>query len=320
MFTKNILMPVLKRRKGVELVAVAAKSSLSSAHLGRTFGFQYATTEYERLLGDESVGSVVITTRHDLHSRMLCEALRAGKHVFIEKPLCISREQLDQCIEAYAGMAADRMLMLGFNRRHSPLLKALKQALGERTAPLQILYRVNAGFVPREHWTQDPGVGGGRIIGEACHMVDALQFLTGAAPVEVLTRSIRASGGQFTGDDNVSMTVSFSDGSLGTIVYTALGSKAFSRERIEVFGGGVVGLVDDFRRLEVIRGTRRTRKRLMSQDMGYAAELEQFFSADPGQGKANLRDAIITTLTTLCAVESLQSGKSVAIPAVREIA
>jgi len=182
-----------------------------------------------------------------------------------------------------------------------------------RMSPMQIHYRVNAGYLPPDHWTQDPNVGGGRIVGEACHFVDFLQFLTSEEPLDVFASSIGGNTGRFAVGDNVEITVRFSGGSLGTITYTALGSKTFSRERIETYCDESVAVLEDFRRLEYVKGAKRKTAKLWNQDMGYHNELEYFLNVSPGEAGRVLRDATLTTLATFAAETSLRTRSSVSI-------
>lgn len=313
MFTKNILVRPLVTIPGITLIGVAAKTGLSAQHLANKYKFAGATTDYRELLADPRVGSVLITTRHNLHAGMVAEALSAGKHVFVEKPLAISPEQVQQIRSAYEPARGRAVLFVGFNRRYSPLGRALSEVTAQRSSPLQILYRVNAGYVPPDHWTQDPAVGGGRIIGECCHFVDFMQYLTGSLPTEVATHAIDGPVGKYLLEDNVAISLKFADSSQGTILYTALGTKAFSRERVEVFWDESAAVLDDFRTLEVVGGNKRLRKRLWSQRMGYAEELRAFLEMDPAEGSSRADEVFATTLATIAAVESLKDRRFVAV-------
>jgi predicted dehydrogenase len=313
LFTRNFLLPRTKAMPAVTHIGIASQTALSARNAADRFGFGYATTDYRALLDDPEVGSLFVTTRHNLHGRFVTEALAAGKSVFVEKPLCISREELEAVQVAYATAPGRCVLMVGFNRRFAPLAQRLKDFMGHRTSPLQMIFRVNAGYIPPDHWTQDPAVGGGRIIGEACHYIDFFTYLTGSAPLEVSAASIGGGPTRFLQDDNVSLTLRFGDGSLGTIIYTALGSKTFSRERCEVYCEERVGVLEDFRTLELIKGSRKDRTRLRSQDMGYAAELEQFFRLDRGLSDELFRDAALTTAASFAAVESLHSHQPISV-------
>ncbi|MBI3787963.1 MAG: Gfo/Idh/MocA family oxidoreductase, partial [Ignavibacteriales bacterium] len=301
----------------VRLVGIATKTGLSSQHVGNRFGFEYATSEYQKVLNDDNIGSIVISTRHNLHAKLVSEALAAGKNVFVEKPLCIRREDIDLLVDSFNKKPREVALMVGFNRRYSPLSENLKDVLSNRVAPLQAHVRVNASFIPPEHWTQDPNIGGGRIIGEVCHFVDYLQYLTNSDPIEVFATSIAGSLGKYQSGDNVVITLRFADGSLGSITYTALGTKTFSRERVELFWDESAAVLEDFRSFEYSKGTSKKKKKLWNQDMGYKNELADFFSTPIEQSNERFRQAILTTLVTFGATESLRSHRPVAVAEVR---
>jgi len=313
LFAKNVLLPIASKVQGLKLVGIADKTGVTSRHVGNKFGFAYATTDVSELLGDKRIGSVVITTRHNLHAEMIVAALAAGKNVYVEKPLCISLEQLSTIEDAYRDRHESAVLMVGFNRRHSPLGIRLKDLNARRTSPMQIHYRVNAGYLPPDHWTQDPNIGGGRIIGETCHFFDFLQFITSEEPLEVVASSIGGNTGKFGITDNVELTVRFAGGSLGTITYTALGSKAFSRERVEVYCDETVAVLEDFRRLEITRGAKKAVTKLWNQDSGYKRELEYFLTVSPGDAATCFRDTVLATLSTFAAETSLRTRASVSI-------
>jgi predicted dehydrogenase/threonine dehydrogenase-like Zn-dependent dehydrogenase len=313
MFTKNVLLPTAKKVKGLRFVGIAAEHGVSSRHAAEKFGFEYATSDASAILNDGSIGSVLITTRHNLHARFVNDALRAGKHVFVEKPLCLTHQELRDLEETFKTSWGGLMFMVGFNRRYSLLSQELKKAFEKRNSPLICHFRVNAGFIPAEHWTQDPDVGGGRIIGEVCHFVDYLQFITDSDPVKVFAQSIGGTTGRFLQDDNVLLSLQFADGSLGSITYTSQGTKMFSRERLEVFCGESVAVLDDFRALQIISAANRRKKRLWSQDMGYRKELSYFMSASPEGSAERFRQAALTTLATFAAFESLRTGGPVHI-------
>lgn len=313
LFARNVLLPAIRKVDGVTFGGVATSTGISAQHVGKRFGFSYATSDYRKILEDKTIGSVVITTRHDSHAKFILEALKAGKHVFIEKPLCITTEELNRLTKEVPPFLQNQMFLIGFNRRYSSLSQQLKAFLSGRTAPLQVNVRVNAGFLPSTHWTNNPEIGGGRIIGEVCHFVDYLQFLTDADPVEVYATSIHGDTGRFLEQDNVVLSIAFADGSLGTVTYTAMGSKTFSRERIEVFSEEAVAVMEDFRKLELVRGAQKKTKRLWSQDKGFRQEVEAFLSADPERGKEIFRQAVLTTVTTFSAIDSLRTHKPVRI-------
>ena len=206
--------------------------------------------------------------------------------------------------------------MVGFNRRYSSLSVKAKALFGKKTSPLVMLYRVNAGYIPADHWTQDKNVGGGRIIGEVCHFVDFLQFICGSLPVSVFSESISGETGKYFGDDNVSLTIKFADGSLGTIIYASCGSPTFSREKVEVFGEERVLSIDDFKKATVIRAGKQKSIKKMSQDMGYGNELDYFVNSKEFDGGELFKGYAAATLTTIRALQSLQAAVPVAVDSI----
>jgi predicted dehydrogenase/threonine dehydrogenase-like Zn-dependent dehydrogenase len=310
-FTKNILMPILHKSQGVQLAGVATTSGVSSRHLAQKYGFSYATTDYREILKDEGISRVIITTPHNLHGRQVVEALRAGKHVFVEKPLCLTAEELNAIEGAFDG---SRMLMVGFNRRFAPLTREIKKMLAGRTTPLVMTYRVNAGYIPEGSWVHDPEVGGGRLLGEVCHFIDFLQFMAEAEPVVVQAASISGDTGKYRRDDNLVITLTFADGSVGSIIYTAKGSKAFSRERFEVYGEETVGVIEDFRRGQIVRGGASRNIKKLSMDMGYTGELAAFVKPESDRPDYHLqlfRGFVMSTRASIKTLESLITGKVV---------
>ncbi len=223
-FATSTLLPAIKRVGGVTLVGVCAANGSHSHHTAKKFGFQYSSTDEDSLIGDAAINTVVIATRHHLHAREVMAALKSGKHVFCEKPLCLNEQELRDIVRVYEDRQSSGkpLLMVGFNRRFAPLALRLKSFLRGIHEPLAVHYRVNAGFIPADHWLNDPQQGGGRVIGEVCHFVDFLTFLVGAAPVEVQAHSL-ANPGQYS-NDNVIGSLHFADGSEGTISYLANGT------------------------------------------------------------------------------------------------
>jgi predicted dehydrogenase len=308
LFTKNILLPALGKVKGLRLAGVATTTGVTAQHLAKKFGFAYATTDYREILADPAIGSVLITTRHNTHARLVCEALAAGKHVFVEKPLCLTQEELEEIQDVYSG---SRDLMVGFNRRFAPLAQKVKAALASRTTPLVMTYRVNAGYIPDDHWVHDPETGGGRLLGEVCHFIDFLHFITGSEAIQVSVAPIAGATGKYRVDDNLSITLMFQDGSVGSIIYTAKGSKAFSRERFEVFWEDSAAVIEDFRLGLVVQGGRSRTFRKFSMDMGYRGELAAFLL---GEGLADFSSYVASSRGTLMAAAALRHGQPVSIP------
>jgi predicted dehydrogenase/threonine dehydrogenase-like Zn-dependent dehydrogenase len=293
-YVPAMLLPHFKS-EGVEFRSIATASGISAHDVGKRFGFAYAVSSADEVLDDVDVNLVVIGTRHDLHAELARQALERNKNVFVEKPLALNDEQLDQVVEATRHSTG--RLMVGFNRRFSPLAQQAKEFFGNRDTPLSILYRVNAGHLPKEHWTQDPLEGGGRIVGEVCHFIDFMQFLTGTPPVSVFAESVSAKSPQIVDADSVFITLRFADGSNGVIAYLSEGDKALAKERIEIFGGGKTFVIDDFR-----KGNR-------DQDKGQRTQIRQICAAmlEGGPAPISLDELTATTRATFRVLDSLRS-------------
>jgi predicted dehydrogenase len=293
---------------GIDLVGIASASGLHAQHAAKKFGFAYAASSEDQIINDPDINTVAILTRHDTHAELVLKALQAGKHVFVEKPLAINVEQLEQITESLR-LNLQSLLAVGFNRRFSPLAQQLSAFLKNRSESLYAHYRVNAGYLPLNHWTQDPEIGGGRIIGESCHFVDFITFLVGAAPISVSAIAL-PDGGKYR-EDNVSMTFTFPDGSVGVVDYLANGDKSFPKERVEVFCGGKIAVLDDFRSLEMVQdGRRKTVKG--AQDKGWKYEWAAFAKAirEGGEPPIPYEQLLGVTKATFVAVESVrQKGK-----------
>ncbi|MBI4733195.1 MAG: bi-domain-containing oxidoreductase [Chloroflexi bacterium] len=304
LFANATLLPAIKKNAGVELVGIASAGGLHAQDSARKFGFAYATSSDDEILNDPNINTIAILTRHDLHADLVIKALQAGKNVFVEKPLAINNGQLD----AIAGATRESLLLtVGFNRRFAPLSAELSKFLADCREPLYMHYRVNAGYIPLTHWTHDPAQGGGRIIGEGCHFVDFLTFLAGAAPISVTAHALPDNGKYR--EDNVSMTFTFPDGSLGVVDYLANGDKSFPKERVEVFCGGRIAVLDDFRALEMVHDGRRTLIK-KAQDKGWRDEWAAFARAirDGGQPPIPYEQLVGVTRATFAAIESLRTG------------
>jgi predicted dehydrogenase len=267
-----VLIPALKAG-GARLMQIASAGGASSVHLGRKFGFAQATTDADALIADSDCDVVVISTRHDSHAHYVVRALEAGKHVFVEKPLALTLAEL-QRIEAVARRAPRQLLMVGFNRRFAPQVQRMAALLQGAPGPKALVMTVNAGAIPAAHWAQDRAVGGGRLLGEGCHFVDLLRFLAGTA---IESHQVTAMAGPTR--DSASITLRFADGSIGTIHYLANGSKAFAKERLEVFAAGRVLQLDNFRRLRGFGWPGFSSMNLWRQDKGQTACAAAFLQA-----------------------------------------
>jgi len=315
-YATSTLIPALKENAQTTLVGICAATGSRAQNAAKSFGFRYCTTDDAQLLSDETIGTVVIATRHHLHSRQVTAALAAGKHVFCEKPLCLSEVELYSIIRSYLGLPSGRrqFLMVGFNRRFAPMIARMKSFLAQISEPLALHYRINAGYLPADHWVNDREQGGGRILGEVCHFIDLLMFLAGSPMVEVEARPM-AETGRYSGD-NVTIWFRCENGSQGTIDYLANGDRSFSKERIEVFGGGAVAVLEDFRRLELVRDSRKqTVHSRWRQDKGHRAEWSAFTQCllHPKEPPIGFEDLVCSTLATLRAAESAATGKRLAV-------
>ncbi len=311
LFANSTLLPVLKNNKDFQLVGIASSGGLHAQHSGKKFGFQYAASSEDEIINDPKVNTVAILTRHDSHADLVVKALKAGKNVFVEKPLAINNSQLS-AISKQLKANNRSLLTVGFNRRFSPLAQNLKSQIVHRNEPLHAHYRVNAGFIPANHWTQDPVLGGGRIIGEACHFIDVLTFLIGELPVSVAAHAL-PNNGKYS-EDNVSMTFTFPDGSIGVVDYLANGDKSMPKERLEVFCGGMVAVLDDYVSLSVVKDGKKKEERI-AQDKGWRGEMAAFAeSVRAGKEPPIPYEHLIgVTRSTFAAVESIQIRNPVEI-------
>ncbi len=312
-FATAVMLPAVSKIPEVAMVGIVSGSGLSAQHAGKKFGFQYTASDATQLIDDSDINTLAILTRHNLHADQAVAALKAGKHVFVEKPLAVSREQLILINEELAANSS-QLLTVGFNRRFAPLAQKMKSFIAKRKEPLVAHFRVNAGYIPLTHWLHDPVEGGGRIIGEGCHFVDFLAFLVGDAPKTVTAHAIPDAGRYR--EDNVVLNFPFPDGSLGTVTYIANGDKSFPKERVEVFAGGRVAVLDDFRTLEMIYdGQRKLERSRLRQDKGHRAAWEAFANAiiNGGPPPIPYRELFGVTEATFAAVKALRSGEKVAI-------
>jgi predicted dehydrogenase/threonine dehydrogenase-like Zn-dependent dehydrogenase len=315
-FGRSVLLPKLRAIPGVHLAMICAATGLSARHTAEKFGFTACTTDADAVFDDPGIAAVFIATRHHLHAPLAIRALQAGKHVFVEKPLALNAAELLSLREAVQAAPA-RILMVGYNRRFAPLTQHVQHCFASRSGALAMHYRVNAGVVPKEHWVHDPHEGGGRIVGEVCHFVDWMHYLTGAPPVNVYAQALPGDG-RYQPEDNVLVTLTFADGSVGTIHYLANGDARLPKERIEVFGHATVAVIEDFRSGYVLRHGKRTRlgSRVWSrQDKGHAAELQAFITAIRAGGATPIpiETALLVTATTFKIRESLRRGVPVAV-------
>lgn len=314
-FGKGVLLPILARRNDVCRVALCAATGMSASESSRRFGFATAATDPTAVFEDSRVHAVFIATRHDSHAGLVCAALAAGKHVFVEKPLAVTPAQLEDIESAWRARDAGRgpVLLVGYNRRFSRHAAALRKVFADRRSPLLIQYRVNAGTVDPDAWLQSPEEGGGRLVGEACHFVDFCSFVAGSPPVRVHAESISAAHARIVDQDSVLLSIKYADGSLAGIVYAALGSGALPKERIELHADGKSAVLDDFRRTEVFGASQPPIRG--RQDKGFEAEIEAFLCAVQGglPGPVPFAELARTSRVTFAVLESLRKGIPVSL-------
>ncbi len=307
-FAQNIHLPILKSLPQYQLAALAGRNPVKLKEAATKFGAAYCTTDYREILADKAIDLVVITTRHNLHAPLVIEAARAGKDVFVEKPLAMSKEELAEvvCVLGETG----RCCWVGFNRRYAPFTLKAKELLGAQPGPILINYRINAGFLPLEHWTQDPQEGGGRIIGEVCHFVDWINYLVDDELVGVQAAAIPPNGASVVAEDNLVATLRYRCGSLGIITYTSLGEEKLPKERIEIYAGGRVMVIEDFRRMHFY-GFPCPDSSLKTQDKGFRNQWQSIARSILGKSEVSfeLEQAINSTRITLQILDCLRTGQ-----------
>lgn len=279
-FTSQVLLPALKKTSA-QLHTIASSGGVSGVTAAQKFNFVNTTTDTASIFSSADINTIFITTRHNTHARFLQDALRAGKNVFVEKPLALTREELAEIEELYNQLLEQDnppIIGIGFNRRYAPHVITMKEMLSTIKEPKTMIMTVNAGMIPADHWTQDAEVGGGRIIGEACHFVDVLRHLVGAPIAQVQAMKISSDSMAIT-EDKATITLAFADGSIGTVHYFANGDKSFPKERIEVFTGGRILALDNFRILKGYGWPKFTKMRLLSQDKGHTQNIKEFIKS-----------------------------------------
>ena len=307
-YANAVFLPIVQKAGKVNLTGIASAAGLSAAHAARRYGFQFATSDEKEILENTEINLVAVLTRHSAHARQILAAMKAGKHVFCEKPLAITSQEVDE-IESFLASQPSTLLTVGFNRRFAPFAIRMKEFFSNTGEPLSLHYRVNAGPLPLSHWLHDPAVGGGRIIGEGCHFIDFLTFLTGCLPQAVTAARLPDAG--IYHQDNVHLSFTFSDGSVGTLTYLANGDKSFAKERVEVFSAGRVGVLDDYRSLDLIRnGHRQSFTSRLRQDKGHAALWKAFLvSVEKGATPPiPYTELLGVTRASISATRAIQSG------------
>jgi predicted dehydrogenase len=307
-FARSTLIPALKDA-GAELTAVATETGLTAADVASRFGFERAAVNTDELLADESIDALVVATRHSSHARLATSALEAGTAVFVEKPLALDEEELEELENA---LASGGLLMVGFNRRFAPLAVRLREEL-EASPAAALLVRVNAGALPDDHWLHDTEDGGGRILGEGCHFVDLLSHLAGAPATSVHAIAHASPNRPLEAADDVVASLRFANGAVGTLLYSGSGDPQLPKERIETFGGGLAAVLDDFRRLELYRAGKRSVVK-GKRDKGHRAEIARFVESVRGETEPpSAASYLASTRATFAVVESLRTGAPVEV-------
>lgn len=313
-FAKSVLLPELARRADVVLSGLCTATGMSGVETGKRHGFRYATTNVDELLADGATQAVFVATQHQTHAAFVIRALEAGKHVFVEKPLCTTPEEMDRIDAVVRSLPRPGpCLMVGFNRRFSPHAAAIRAAFVNRSTPVVVNYRVNAGVAPTDSWVQDPERGGGRVIGEVCHFIDLAEFLVGSPPQTVFAASIRTSDRRAVPEDSTVVTLAYADGSLATIQYLANGASQVPKERVEVCADGMTAILDNYRHT-TFHGSRQRAVR-GRQAKGFAEEIEAFVRSVRTGGDWPISFASLerTTRATFAILESLRESRPVTL-------
>lgn len=304
-FAQSYLIPNVKSF-GVSLDTVVTSKGITSKNVGEKFGFNICSADLKDVIGKKEINVVFIATPHSSHADLVIKSLNAQKSVFVEKPLAISEEDLQKVIEAKT--SNNFSLMVGFNRRFAPVCIELKSEFGNTGEPFVINIRVNAGFISKDHWTQIPEIGAGRIIGEMCHFIDLMQFITNSEPVKVYADCIQTNNEKLKSDDNIAIVIKFKDGSIGNLTYVANGDKAVPKEHIEIFSAGKVGVINDFHNGNFFSNNKS--KSLKSSGKGHRQEVHAFLNAIKNGEEAPItfRSICLTTLATFKIKDSLRTG------------
>jgi predicted dehydrogenase len=307
-----VLLPKLCAIPGVRPEVICSAGGGSAMHIGQKLGFAVATSDEHAVFDDKTTDAVFIATQHFQHAEQVRRGIRSGKHVFVEKPLCMCVSELFAIEDQMHSTGPHApLVMVGFNRRFSPAARAVRNFFTDTIEPLTVSVRFNAGMIPADHWTQDDATGGGRIVGEACHAIDLATYLANSPVVRVFAESIGGPMAPQITDDQCFITLRHANGSVSNVAYLAGGDKACPKERVEVFGGGKVAVIDDFRTAEGWAGGRRTRLWKGTQDKGHGAELDAFIGAIRNGMNSPIawEELRSTTLASLLAVQSLREGR-----------
>ncbi len=309
-YAQSHLLPNIPNKSNLRLKGVMTATGTSSRSVAERFGFEFCTGTEKDILEDNDINILFIATRHDSHAELVLKALEAGKHIFVEKPLCLSEEELYNISESYKSVLSTKstpqFLMVGYNRRFSPFALKIKEEFGN--SPMAMVYRINAGAIPADSWIQDSEIGGGRIIGEVCHFIDFLSFISGSLPNSVYATAMKD---PLSLNDVLNISLSYQNGSIGSISYFANGDKGFPKERVEIFSNGSTAVIDDFRSLSIYAHGKKKGKKLLSQDKGQKTEVKRFIEAilNGTEEVIPFNEIYSTSLVTYIIIKSISSGR-----------
>lgn len=295
-------------KKYGNMIGVATATGNDTRNIAEKYGFQYATGNADDIIEDKDINTVFIATRHNLHFEFVLKGLRNGKHIFVEKPLCMKEQELEEIKQEYEKQ--DVHLMVGFNRRFAPHIQKIKELFSE-SQPKAVNYRINAGFIPKDHWIQDKDIGGGRIIGEVCHFVDLAMFIAGGRITDISAKAMDDTSNLM---DTLTINLSFENGSIASISYFSNGCKVLRKEYLEVYSAGMTAIVDDFKELRIY-GKKVRRTRLLSQNKGHTKEVELFLKSIKN-GEAQpipFQEIYLSTLATFKVIESIKTKSNIAL-------
>lgn len=305
-FAQSYLIPTVKKNTHTSLDTVVTSKGITSKNVAEKFGFNKSSATPSDVLENKRINTVFIATPHNTHASLTIDALKNNKHVFVEKPIALKDEELKKVKEAYE--QSKSLLMVGFNRRFSPIAQKIKENFKGIQEPLVFNFRVNAGFLPKDHWSQVKEIGGGRIIGEVCHFIDLMQYFTDSIPINVYANCIDSSNSETTNTDNVAIVIKFKDGSVGNLVYLGNGDKSLAKEHLEIFGGGAVGVIEDFKQGKIYKNGKVQALKIPGK--GHRQEVEAFLDAiNLGkEAPISFESIYYTTSCTFRILDSIATG------------
>nr|MBC8526122.1 Gfo/Idh/MocA family oxidoreductase [Candidatus Cloacimonadota bacterium] len=311
-FSQSVALPALSKQDVGFNTIVDYDTSIGN-HIGKKFGFSKVSSSLQDVLNNKDINTVMITTPHNTHAKLVTECLKAKKNVFVEKPLAMNEQELEDIKKEYEN--SNKLILVGFNRRFSTHAKKIREFMKEAGTPMVMNYIINAGAIPPEHWTQNLEVGGGRIIGEVCHFVDFMQYISGSNPTHVYAVSIDTDNILYKNDDSVQFTLKFKDGSVGCITYHAVGDRSLPKEYFEVSAGTKTAKMYNFYRTELYHDGKKSKFASKGQDKGFIKEYTQFFDAikKGKESPVSFSEIYASTLATIRAVESIKTGLALGI-------